>query len=301
MFCQVCGTRVEESAVACPNCGAETRQPPSFGSPAPVAVADPKSWVQAGPSCIEHPGMPLLGNCPRCGKQVCVRCAPDAVSDNFTCGDCYGLSKAHGLAPQGSVCAVHPDKRAVFVCSRCGAFACASCKPAYDTTGKCLKCAGTVGALASRGDRFVAAFVDNLVILVPLFISVGVMVAFSNKNGKDSDAYALLAVAVMGMTFLGTCGIQLWSQLRSGQSIGKRLTGIKVVRRDGSPIELWRLILMRNVVIAVLGQACWGIFSLVDVLLIFKDDRRCLHDYMADSIVVDVPPAGTEDRGPRTG
>jgi hypothetical protein len=79
-----------------------------------------------------------------------------------------------------------------------------------------------------------------------------------------------------------------FAQVSWGQSIGKRMTGIKVVRTDGSPIELWRLILMRNLLMSILGTAC-NLVSLGDALMIFTQDQRCLHDYLADSIVIDVP------------
>ena len=35
--------------------------------------------------------------------------------------------------------------------------------------------------------------------------------------------------------------------LRNGQSIAKKITRIKVVRRDGSPVNLGRIFWMRNV------------------------------------------------------
>jgi uncharacterized RDD family membrane protein YckC len=292
VFCPVCGARNEQGALACESCGALLKEGDSPRAAPAAATPQPEKWVMEGPSCIEHPGTPLVGNCPRCGKQVCVRCAPDAVKDNFTCTECHGLSPAHKLAPLGAVCGTHPDQRAVFVCSRCGTFACVKCKPVYDSSGKCVRCAGSVGAMASRGDRFVAAFVDNLITWLPAIIGVviGALVLGATGGGKPRDELAL--VGVFGGMFLGLvlgCGVQLWAQLTWGQTVGKHLTGIKVVRKDGSPVELWRLIIMRNVVVGVLSQAC-GLLPLVDALMIFTQDQRCLHDYLADTIVVDVQP-----------
>ena len=61
---------------------------------------------------------------------------------------------------------------------------------------------------------------------------------------------------------------------------------LKVVRSDGSPVELWRIILLRNVALQVAAQLC-GFIGIIDALMIFGDQQRCLHDYLADSIVVE--------------
>lgn len=72
-----------------------------------------------------------------------------------------------------------------------------------------------------------------------------------------------------------------------GQSIGKRLLSIKVVRSDGKPIEFWRVLLLRNLLMSLLAQLC-GVIAIADALMIFSEKRQCLHDLIADSIVVEV-------------
>ena len=82
---------------------------------------------------------------------------------------------------------------------------------------------------------------------------------------------------------------QLGQVLRQhGQSVGKRLLGIKIVRTDGARAGLGRIfslrILVPNVIymVPILG----ALFALVDALFIFRDDRRCIHDLMADTQVI---------------
>jgi len=283
MSCRFCGTLLQPGTLVCEICGGEqsvqwSARPEPARQEAQVDFAEP----DARPSCPEHAGMPLLGACPRCQKQVCVRCAPDAVNDNLACTDCYGLTAAHRPAPAHALCAVHPDKKARFVCERCGTFACNDCRRTNDTSGRCLKCTLPVGQLAARGDRFVANLVDHVVIFVPAILA-GVVGAVGGGHGAE----LLLLGGIFGGLFMGVV-IQLIAQIQWGQSIGKRLTRIKVVRTDGSPIELWRLLILRNLVMTVLANA-FGLIGLVDALLIFTDARRCIHDYLADSIVVDVP------------
>jgi uncharacterized RDD family membrane protein YckC len=57
-----------------------------------------------------------------------------------------------------------------------------------------------------------------------------------------------------------------------------------VVRTDGTPVSLGRIFLLRNVVNGLLGFI--PLYSLVDVLFIFGERRQCLHDRLADTIVV---------------
>jgi uncharacterized RDD family membrane protein YckC len=77
---------------------------------------------------------------------------------------------------------------------------------------------------------------------------------------------------------------------RSGQTIGKRALDIAVVRSDGSPVALSRYIFLRVAPMWLLGliPLVGRFIGLVDPLLIFGKERRCLHDLIADTIVVDV-------------
>ena len=70
---------------------------------------------------------------------------------------------------------------------------------------------------------------------------------------------------------------------RNGQSIAKKLLSIKVVRSDGSPVSLGRLFWLRNVV-NLLGII--PLYGLIELLFIFGESRQCLHDKLADTIVV---------------
>ena len=75
---------------------------------------------------------------------------------------------------------------------------------------------------------------------------------------------------------------------RNAQSIGKKLCGIKVARTDGSRATLGRIFWLRNVANYVIRfvPAIGPLYGLVDILMIFGEQRRCCHDYIADTIVV---------------
>ena len=56
------------------------------------------------------------------------------------------------------------------------------------------------------------------------------------------------------------------------------------MRRDGSPASLGRIFWLRNVVNTILGII--PLYGIIDVLFIFGEARQCLHDKIADTIVV---------------
>jgi hypothetical protein len=63
---------------------------------------------------------------------------------------------------------------------------------------------------------------------------------------------------------------------------------IRVARPDGSNRAWAASFVARYLPMALVGAVPFvgGMVSLVDSLLIFRDDRRCLHDQIADTIVV---------------
>jgi uncharacterized RDD family membrane protein YckC len=71
---------------------------------------------------------------------------------------------------------------------------------------------------------------------------------------------------------------------RNGQSIAKKLLNIKVVRTDGSPATLGRLIWLRNVVNGLISLVPF--YGIIDALFIFGESRQCLHDKIAGTVVL---------------
>jgi uncharacterized RDD family membrane protein YckC len=139
--------------------------------------------------------------------------------------------------------------------------------------------------LAGRGMRLAASIIDSifgLLLWVPIL--VGIMMSGATK--ADGPVWIGMLVAML----LGI-GVIAWNCVlvaRNGQTIAKMLLGIKVVRRDGSPAGLARIFFARYLPVVVISilPLIGPIFALVDALLIFGDDRRCLHDQFADTIVV---------------
>jgi uncharacterized RDD family membrane protein YckC len=141
---------------------------------------------------------------------------------------------------------------------------------------------------AERGTRLAAAILDGVffggMVYAPIMIGFTFAgIAGGGRNLTMNGAMAAgLAIGLVGFTIW--CWLTVTFVLRNGQSIAKKLLNIKVVRSDGSPITLGRLFFLRNVVNTALSMIPF--YGFVDVLFIFGEQRQCLHDKIADTIVV---------------
>jgi uncharacterized RDD family membrane protein YckC len=141
--------------------------------------------------------------------------------------------------------------------------------------------------LATRWQRFWAVIVDVVVGLTALWL-IGLATSW-DPFGVDADAslwdWDLRGAAIGFISFVVLHGYLLATR---GQTIGKLVLGIRIVRSEGGRASLGRLIGLRYGIgsVVMLLPALGSIYALVDALLIFRESRRCLHDNIADTIVV---------------
>jgi uncharacterized RDD family membrane protein YckC len=138
--------------------------------------------------------------------------------------------------------------------------------------------------LAGRGNRLLAVIVD-LVIQVVVVFGVMALLGMSLLN-PDASFTAQAAGYVVGLlAFLLIQGTLL---VKHGQTWGKRVLGLRIVRPDGARCTAGRILGLRYGVGFVIGAipVVGMIYSLVDALLIFRASRQCLHDNIADTIVI---------------
>lgn len=138
--------------------------------------------------------------------------------------------------------------------------------------------------LASPWKRLLARWLDG--ILFWLALVPGVLLMFS---GEDSPLF-VAGLLLVAAGFFGFIAYQVVLLAREGQTVAKRALKLRVVDvDDDSNPGFVRAVLLREVLIAVfaLVPVLGGLFALADALFIFSDDRRCLHDHIARTQVVD--------------
>ncbi|MES2935461.1 MAG: RDD family protein [Pseudomonadota bacterium] len=140
--------------------------------------------------------------------------------------------------------------------------------------------------LADRIPRLVAVIIDGLPFAV-LGIIAAIVAPSLTTEGGSQGSIALVAILGLAMVAFGIYQLVLIS--RYAQTFGKRIMKVRVVRSDGiEQCGLGRYFWLRAVVPALIGGIPFvgWIFTLVDILMIFGENRRCLHDMIADTKVV---------------
>lgn len=151
--------------------------------------------------------------------------------------------------------------------------------------------------LASRGSRLGAAILDSLIMGGPLLIIFASGLSGVGVSRRPASAFSLWSSVLAhggpglyagGTIELALIGVTTALVYRNAQSIGKKLCRIKVARLDGSRATLPRIFFLRYLPGAILGliPLMNYLYVLPEVLFIFGPNRRCIHDYIAGTIVI---------------
>lgn len=162
--------------------------------------------------------------------------------------------------------------------------------------------------LASLAQRLAAKIIDWIMLLIPLIMMFMALMdpAFEAEILKhQGDANALMEalqkqigkvheqgnvlVQITGWAVIVITVINIALLTVRGQSIGKMLLGIQVVAAaDGAKAGFVKAVLLRWFIFAIIeGLRFIGpAIMLGNVLMIFRIDRRCMHDHVAGTVVV---------------
>jgi uncharacterized RDD family membrane protein YckC len=139
---------------------------------------------------------------------------------------------------------------------------------------------------ASCTARFFAHLIDAMFIgfafglsMVAVFAAAQLDLFEMNKEEPAPLAFAIVG----GIVFIGFV-IQWILITTRGQTVGKFLTCIRVVTVGGRLPGFVVGVVIRNWLRVLLGLIPF--VGLIDILFIFGEDKRCLHDYIAGTRVV---------------
>jgi uncharacterized RDD family membrane protein YckC len=145
-------------------------------------------------------------------------------------------------------------------------------------------------ALATRGARWWAAILDTVLLSAVVLVATKLLRGSSCDEGLSWSArQGLRSLACMPLL-----AYQWWLIARTGQTLGKRWTNIRIVKLDGSPVDFVSGVLLRTALFdaVILLLISFGprdvssVFQLLDIVFIFGATQRCLHDRLAGTKVV---------------
>lgn len=148
-----------------------------------------------------------------------------------------------------------------------------------------------VQQLASPWRRLGASILDSLILMLvflPLMWFSGYFTRLVEQAHK-ARSYTMEQLLWAALGF----GIMIainWNHLGRGQTIGKGIMELRIVRKNGTPAERSHIILKRILPLQLIAQLpiLGGIFAFVDALCIFRSRHNTIHDDIAETKVIDL-------------
>ncbi len=141
--------------------------------------------------------------------------------------------------------------------------------------------------LATKWSRLFAALLDGIlgfVVALPFWWLSGGW-EYISQGQEPPITFTLLGGLYGFITFIIVHGYFLKN---SGQTIGKKALGIKITNMDGELVNMGTMLGKRYLplslagIIPLIGQ----FLVLIDLLFIFRKNRRCVHDLIAGTQVI---------------
>ncbi len=158
--------------------------------------------------------------------------------------------------------------------------------------------------LAGLGSRFLALLIDTIIqgLLFAAILVIGGLgaarahlVADAIHIGSKAFASTVFAVTLMLVFVIFYGYFVFFEKVWNGQTPGKKLLGIRVVRDGGYPVELMDSVI-RNLIRVL--ESTIGFYFLSAISMLLSSENKRLGDYAAGTIVV--RDRGMEVRDPKS-
>jgi uncharacterized RDD family membrane protein YckC len=130
--------------------------------------------------------------------------------------------------------------------------------------------------LATPGQRLLAKTIDLGLLGLALAPGSVVVLCWDTRVGTVLLLLGLLAIAVFQWAIIAT----------SGQTLGKRWTGLRVITEKGDRVGFFRGVFLRVWIMSVGSLLSGGVAWLLDPFFVFGKQHRTLHDYLAGTLVI---------------
>ena len=149
-------------------------------------------------------------------------------------------------------------------------------------------------ALASWGSRAIALILDGIVISLGAVVVFAILAALGLTVDTDGGAAAFIVTAFFGVLAFSLVALLYAPILMSrtnGQTLGRMVVNIRVIRADGGPMTFWfavlREIVVKSLLVGVVSSLTFGLSWLLDILWpLWDEENRALHDFVVNTRVI---------------
>lgn len=146
---------------------------------------------------------------------------------------------------------------------------------------------------ATRLSRLFAQVLDGLILMlatVPMMLVLNVGAGLDWELVMETGVLpldqALLFTSIGIFVYVLVNGYHLWY---FGQTLGKKMMQIAIVDQKDKVPAFAKIVGLRYVPFQLVGAIPGlALISVIDIFMIFRSDRRCLHDLAAGTRVIDV-------------
>jgi len=141
--------------------------------------------------------------------------------------------------------------------------------------------------LASRWARLGASLIDSIIMMIVVLPAMYFTGGFEGiMEGREPGFVYTFSIGIL--SFIVFFAINYRFLVTTGQTIGKKALEIKIVDLNGNTPQFQPQLLIRYAVYLLPGQipVAGQIFSVINVLFIFGAKKRCIHDLVAKTKVV---------------
>lgn len=241
--------------------------------------------------------MPIEFNCNQCGKHL--RTPDETAGKKAKCPECGAITPiplAAAFAPLAEFAEALPQARAPWRPATAAPdgdpFDFNPYQSPTTTTAVPLGYAPVeTHRLASRGTRFIGRLVDSLIYGVAVIPGFVIAIVFAHdrprQQGGGDDFVSAMGILLIVGGLLAVVIINCVMIMQSGQSIAKKMFGMRIERLDGSPPGFVYGVLLRSWLPWFIGVFFGALWAFADSVAIFSRERRCIHDHLAGTRVVD--------------
>lgn len=139
--------------------------------------------------------------------------------------------------------------------------------------------------LANIGNRFLAAAIDHLIQASAILIVIVIAGAFSDWRLFNSMGVWAAALTVLAIFAIYWGYFVAFETLWSGQTPGKRMMRLRVVREDGRPVRFFE-VFVRNLLRVAIDFQPLPSYAIGVVSIIFSARSKRVGDFVAGTVVV---------------